>query len=303
MLDDLQARAAAAMQQVEGLEREREDAAPERRAAIDAELRRARADAEEARYDLQSEFENENMILGEQVTSATTEAEQAASAQQEQVKSEAPAGPSNVSYRAYYQGARVRMWAGVPNKFVETHIHPDIVAARLAKAQSAAIENRQAEEREQAKRDQAKADEKELKDQKKAAFIFESGQARGLGTADYLKIEADHRRETIRYAENATAQEQHKDTEQEAIQALTESTGIEHYALEPSGEIEGEIIEMVEAETERFYVIGVEASDGTSRQYVIAAGANDYSVGDVIAVSRDAQRGIEIQGADYGYGR
>lgn len=303
MLDDLQARATAARQFVEGLEREREGAAPERIAAIDAELRHARAEAEEARYDLNSEAENENMIIGEQIESAATEAEQAALAQQEQAKDKAPAAPSNVTYRTLYQGARMRMWAGVDNKSVETHIHPDIIAARLSNARMAASEQRKAQEKEQAQRDQAKADEKELKDQKKAAFIFESGQARGLGTADYLKIEADHRRETIRYADNAANQVAHKDAEHAAVQELSESTGIEHYSLEPGVEIEGEIVEAVEVQKECFYVVGVDMGDGTSMRFVIAAGANDYAVGDEIAVTRDPQRGIDIQGADYGYGR
>ncbi|WP_176000828.1 hypothetical protein [Burkholderia vietnamiensis] len=303
MLDDLQARATNARQQVEALERERDDASPERIAAIDAELRRARAAEQEARYDFDSELERENSITGAAAASAAIDAAEV-ERQQQSARNDAPAAPDNVTRKYVYQGARVRVWAGVPNKVIDHHSHPDIVEARIANAKSAAFQQQLEQERDQRTRAEEKAEARALKDQDRAARIFEGGHARGLSTKDYLRIEEDHRRETIQYAENAQANEQRREAEQAAVDTLTQETGIEHLAVEPGAELEGEIAAVVEVRGERFYTIEFQDDGGQVRRFVIPANGHDYQVGDVIEVTRDPQRGVDIrEGTDYGYDR
>ncbi|WP_334021990.1 hypothetical protein [Burkholderia orbicola] len=302
MLDDLQARVTSARQQVEALERERDGASPDRVAAIDAELRRARAEEQEARYDVGDELTRENIITGAAESVAAAQAAEVE--QQDSPHSNASADPTTVRHREVYQGARLRVWAGVPNKTIEHHSHPDIVEARIANAKAAAREQQRERDQEQREREQEKAAANALKDQDRAARIFEGGHARGLSAEDYLKIEADHRRETIQQAENAQANEQRREAEQVAVDTLTQETGIEHLAVEAGAELEGEIADVVEVRGERFYTIEFQDDAGQARRFVIPANGHDYQVGDVIEVTRDPQRGVDIrEGTDYGYDR
>lgn len=321
MLDDIKMRFTSASTQREALERERETADPTRLAALDAELHQVR----EAEATARRELADAGVPVDQQATidsvaaaveaaeangfAAPTDAggtiagpdDEAARKAAEQAQ-EAPAGPSNVQTHVVNRGHRIGGMAARGDRIIDVVTHPDIVEARLANARTEAVREKLAQEQAEKDKEQARAAERAEKDRDRAARIFEGGHDRGLGTADYLKIEADHRSETVNYADNAAALQEREQAEQATLAELTTDTGIEHVAIEPDTLIEGEIIaDTVEVKGERYYTVEFTDDHGNARRTLIPSAGHDYQPGDEIQIER-VGNGYEI-GESYSYGR
>lgn len=284
----------SATAQREALERERDSADPDRRAEIEAQLINLR-DMESM---TRQQIEGLNGFTGVPTYADQAPELQAAKEKQQEQKQE----PQTVFQKEVHSGPRFPGAAGYfgAERIVETHVHPDIIEARQANAQTQQVREQLATE--QAEREAAKAREEEIraKDQERAARVFEGGHApEGFGTAEYLSVERMHRQSTLDYAQKAKANAEHEAAEQESIVELTDSTGIEHVIMEPDTSIEGEIAAEVEVKGAAYYTVEFTDPKGQSMRALIPATGQNYSVGDQIEVERSLGYHIDTS-IDYG---
>lgn len=278
----------------EALERERESADPERREAIDAQLIAAREGEGAARRQL-DEIAG---FSGAPEIQPTAEIQPAQEPQAQQKQE-----PQTVYQKEYSSGQRVTgaLGALMADRVVETHVHPDIVEARMANARTEQIREQLAAEK--AQRDAEKQHQAELRavDLVRAERVFEGGHAPGeLGTQDYLRMESVHRQSTIEYANRAAAKEEREAAEAGAIATLTEETGIEHVILAADVMIEGEIVAQTVVKDESYFAVEYSDESGRTVRALVPASGHDFSVGDEIQVER--KLGYHID-SSYGYGR
>lgn len=294
MQEGLSSRYADATAKREALERERETADPDRRAAIDAQLVSARDQEQAARMQL----DEVNGFSGVPQSEPTREQQQAKE-QQAEHKQE----PQNVYQKEYKSGARFPGALGYFNaeRMTETHLHPDIAEAKLANARTEQIREQLAAERaaqEAAKEREAVA---AAKDRERAERVFDGGRTQeGFGTKDYLAVEQMHQQATLDYAQHADAVEVTEAAEMEIIVELTEATGVEHVVMEQDSAIEGEIMQQVEAKGAAYYTVEFSDESGQTMRALIPAEGQNYAVGDVIEVER--RLGYHID-SSYDYGR
>lgn len=332
MFDEIKSRADAASAQLAGLQRENETADPSRRAALESQLAQAREADAAARRELADAGAKRETTMP---AGAGTEAGFSSAAPGAEVAAKEPEQPreiNTVTLREGYSGPRLNYLAH-KQTYVETHTHPDVVEARNIKATTAARDAAKEEQQAEQAKAESKAELKDGKDRDRAARIFEGGHDRGLGTADYLKIEADHRAETANFARNAEAAGQVKPEAQasdagtaqhveqpqapeleaepaqlevidkaEAVAAVeqTAETGVEHVVMKPGQELEGEIVAEVRVKDVVCHSVEFSDDNGQTKRTLVNAGGNDWSVGDAVQVARTS-KGFEIEPSrDYG---
>jgi len=284
MLDDLQMKASTATANREALTRELEAADPSRRVELEQHLVSARDVEGQTGRDLAQAKEEENGFAAAVAASATTPETTTQTTEQPAPGDRKP--PETVRTFVREQRARIGGLGSINDRVIEVHTHPDIIEARQANARTAQIRAQlEAEEKEKAT-EQAKQDKRDRKDKDRASRIFDGMPSRGFSTKDYLRIEADHQRETAAYSDNAkTLQKQHTAEETTAVE-LTVTTGIEHVVLEPEAVIEGEIIETVEIREAEYYTVEFSDDRGQTHRALVPAAGHDYGPGDEIRIER-----------------
>ncbi|MGF6276248.1 hypothetical protein ABIB38_004659 [Massilia sp. UYP11] len=294
MKEEVTNRYANATASREALERERESADPDRRAAIDAQLVTTRDTEHAARREL----DELNGFSGVPAVEPAAEIQQA----QEQQAQQAQA-PETVRQKEYTSGNRFTGALGAlkSERMVETHTHIDIVEARIANARTEQVREQLAGEKAQADAAKERAAEAKEVDRVRAERVFEGGHAPGeLGTQDYLRMESDHRKATVDYAQRAADQEKREEAEAEAVAALSEETGIEHVILAADAMIEGEIVAEAVVRDESYFAVEFSDESGKPVRALVPAAGHSFSIGDEIQVER--KLGYHID-ASYGYGR
>lgn len=294
MEEGMSSRYADAMVKREALERERETAGPDRRAAIDMQLVAARDQEQTARMQMDEANGFSGVLQIEPTQEQQRTQEQHAEQKQE---------PQTVYQKEYRSGERFPGALGYfqAERVTETHLHPDIAEAKLANARTQQIREQLAGER--AAQEAAKHREAEAaaKDRERAERVFDGGRTQeGFGTKDYLAIEQMHQQVTLDYAQHADTIEVTDAAEMEATAELTEATGVEHVVMEQDTAIEGEIMQQVDIKGEAYYTVEFSDERGQPMRALIPAEGKTYAVGDVIEVER--RLGYHID-SSYDYGR
>lgn len=293
MQEGFSSRYADAMAKREALERERETADPDRRAAIDMQIVSARDQEHAARMQLDEANGFSGVPQIEQTQAQHTQEQQATQKQE----------PQTVSQKEYRSGARFPGALGYfqAERMTETHLHPDIAEAKLANARTQQIREQLAEERAAQEDANQREAESAAKDRERAERVFDGGRTQeGFGTQDYLAIERTHQQATLDYAQHADAMEATEAAEMEILADLTEATGVEHIVMEPDTAIEGEIMQQVEVKGAAYYAVEFSDERGQTMRALIPAEGQHYAVGDVIEVER--RLGYHID-SSYDYGR
>ncbi len=290
MLDDLQMKASSATTNREALTRELETADPSRRAELEQQLVSARDVEGQTGRDLARAMEEQNGFAAAVAASATTPENRETPETTTQTTEQPSPGdrkpPETVRTYVREQQARLGGLGSLNDRVIEVHTHPDIIEARQANARTAQIRAQLEAERSEKAADQAKQDERDRKDQDRASRIFDGMPSRGFSTKEYLQMEADHRRETAAYSDNAKNLQKQLAAEQTTAVELTVTTGVEHVVLEPEAIIEGEIIEVVEVREAAYYTVAFSDDRGQSHRALVPAAGHDYRPGDEIRIER-----------------
>lgn len=252
-LDELQAALTRATDAKEAAERGLVGASPEQRAALEADIRLASAQADEARNNLQAAEERQRQaepppapeVCGFGGADLTPEEAQGFTPTEEKQRElkdpEAVKEPSTVRTYVTEHGHRIGGMAGRGERITEVHTHPDIVEARQATARQNALSERLAQERAQQQAEQKARAAAERKDMDRAAFEYEGlPQNRGITRADYIKMETgwkQHLDANPAKREDLATQEKASYLEKRSV-----TTGIPHREPEPGETIKGKVV-------------------------------------------------------------